>query len=662
MTDEPKVEKAPFVPPFVRFVASAIPMVFDDSMSYYECLAGLTKYMQDVVDVINNNATVTEEYIALVKELKSYVEHYFDNLDVQQEINSKIDAMVADGTFQQILDAYVTPTLNQMAETIANNKILLEGEISTERNSRTQADNNLQTQINGLASGAPLPAASTAEMTDTSKIYVNTTDGYWYYYDGDSWEQGGVYQASQVQTDTTLTEAGVPADAKATGDAIDEVKDVTTITLTNQRVIEYPITAPRTAGYIGANGTEQPSSTFEYFYLDVQEGDEIIADPNEVIRFVCAYVNGVADPSLGANSGVSSYTVPATVTRIAVTMYNDKQARAIYQHKTLIRNKYPEFHTKTVSGALGNGDDIKIKTYGAIKDGYAVTAQATLSSFTILRLGFNSPANALTNYIDVTPNTLVVKNTTGDPKTFNHDVIIEDSLSIKFELHNSVATITITSKGLSYTQQLPWIQIYSTNPYPVLISVGTVATSAKLSLDIPSAKRDVWIFGDSYLGILYPNRWPYYLAQDGLSDNALLEGTGGSTTGGAVYAISTLVDYGTPNYAVMATGMNDGGDSGDTPSANWTNNRDKFIANCNAKGIIPILCTIPTVPTVNNEAKNAWVRTSGYRYIDFAKAVGANSSGVWYDGMLSEDNVHPSELGAKALYNQVLVDLPEIFG
>lgn len=57
--------------------------------------------------------------------------------------------------------------------------------------------NNLQNQINSLASGSPLVASSTAGMTDTTRIYVNTTDGHWYWYDGDSWEDGGVYQAAE---------------------------------------------------------------------------------------------------------------------------------------------------------------------------------------------------------------------------------------------------------------------------------------------------------------------------------------------------------------------------------------------------------------------------------------------------------------------------------
>ena len=52
--NEDKIEKAPNVPAFVRFVASTIPMVFDDSMSYYEALANLVHYIQDTVDVVNN--------------------------------------------------------------------------------------------------------------------------------------------------------------------------------------------------------------------------------------------------------------------------------------------------------------------------------------------------------------------------------------------------------------------------------------------------------------------------------------------------------------------------------------------------------------------------------------------------------------------------------
>ena len=48
-----------------------------------------------------------------------------------------------------------------------------------------------------------------------------------------------------------------------------------------------------------------------------------------------------------------------------------------------------------------------------------------------------------------------------------------------------------------------------------------------------------------------------------------------------------------------------------------------------------------------------------FAYIDSYGAVGATSSG-WYDGMLSDDGIHPTELGAKVLASQILVDVPEL--
>lgn len=103
------IEKSSNVPPFVSYCATLIPTVFDNSLSYYEALSALAKWLQDnVVDVINNNATVTEEYAKLVEELQKYVENYFDNLDVQEEINNKLDEMTADGTLEEIIGHYIT--------------------------------------------------------------------------------------------------------------------------------------------------------------------------------------------------------------------------------------------------------------------------------------------------------------------------------------------------------------------------------------------------------------------------------------------------------------------------------------------------------------------------------------------------------------------------
>lgn len=90
-------------------------------------------------------------------------------------------------------------------------------QLNAEITTRANADNNLQSQINGLASGSPLVASSISEMTDTTRVYVNTTDGHWYWYDGSNWQDGGVYQSTGIQTDPTLSINGMAADGFVTG-------------------------------------------------------------------------------------------------------------------------------------------------------------------------------------------------------------------------------------------------------------------------------------------------------------------------------------------------------------------------------------------------------------------------------------------------------------
>ena len=112
-------------------------------------------------------------------------------------------------------------------------------------------------------------------------------------------------------------------------------------------------------------------------------------------------------------------------------------------------------------------------------------------------------------------------------------------------------------------------------------------------------------------------------------------------------------------------GMNGAADTGDTPNSGWLTPTTSFLELCEEYGIIPIISTIPTVPSLNHANRNAWVYSHDYRYIDFAAAVEVNGSDYWKNwgtakAMLSSDEIHPTAYGAKALYQQVIRDFPEI--
>ena len=79
-----------------------------------------TTFVNQFVD--DTNATV-DEYIDKFVELHDYVHDYFDNLDVQEEINNKLEAMAEDGTLQEIVTDYVRSNVAWTFDTVADMKL-----------------------------------------------------------------------------------------------------------------------------------------------------------------------------------------------------------------------------------------------------------------------------------------------------------------------------------------------------------------------------------------------------------------------------------------------------------------------------------------------------------------------------------------------------------
>lgn len=97
--------------PFKKLVCTIgeLPTSFLESMTYYEMLAWFVNYLQNtIIPTVNNNGEAVTELQELFIELKSYVDNYFDNLDVQEEINNKLDEMAATGELQQIIMEYLS--------------------------------------------------------------------------------------------------------------------------------------------------------------------------------------------------------------------------------------------------------------------------------------------------------------------------------------------------------------------------------------------------------------------------------------------------------------------------------------------------------------------------------------------------------------------------
>ena len=89
-----------------------LPLVYDDSLSYYELLCKVVAYLNDVIENVDGLKIDIDKLLAAYGKLEDYVNNYFNNLDVQQEINVKLDIMASDGTLAQIINEQIFNELN----------------------------------------------------------------------------------------------------------------------------------------------------------------------------------------------------------------------------------------------------------------------------------------------------------------------------------------------------------------------------------------------------------------------------------------------------------------------------------------------------------------------------------------------------------------------
>lgn len=92
--------------PFRFWCQKVLPLVYDDSLSYYELLCKVVDYLNKTIENVNSLSENFDELQSAFNTLKKYVEEYFENLDVQEEVNKKLDEMAKNGFFDSIFTKF----------------------------------------------------------------------------------------------------------------------------------------------------------------------------------------------------------------------------------------------------------------------------------------------------------------------------------------------------------------------------------------------------------------------------------------------------------------------------------------------------------------------------------------------------------------------------
>lgn len=438
------------------------------------------------------------------------------------------------------------------------------------------------------------------------------------------------------------------------------------------------------------NGKIYPYDGYRYSNrIEVKEGDVVknlkddMASPNE-IRVLTAY-NGDSVIAEYSQQNISrEYVVPANVDGIVMTI--DKNILADYGNNTIIVRNNTELIAKGIVGlqekihVLYNKSGIWRDVRASIKGGNELILADRLDikkgcQYSV-NFKFDGAFDDNTTIVigcgvdGYMSSRLIIAKDIVDTfisgslyKTFAHGLTFSQFLCVNLEIPstaaNGAATIRINTLGGEFIVN-PSNDTYFPNCNgKIFLRPSINVSDVAFSYAVTDLAYDAIVFGDSYISLADGNRWPYFMMTRGNHRFALC-GFSGAKSLDAIQSFREVASKKMPKYVVWALGMNDADESSSVNSS-WRECIEEVRDWCSQNDRELILCTIPNVPSISHIYKNDYVRNSGNRYIDFAKAVDAEGAGAsWYNGMLSSDGVHPTEVGAKALYYRILLDFPEI--
>lgn len=452
----------------------------------------------------------------------------------------------------------------------------------------------------------------------------------------------------------------------------------------------YEVTAVETEGFVNQEGMPNANSatqTYRYTQkLKVAAGQtlELIYNGQKVpMRYVTAYKNGAAsieDAMVDASCRRTSFSIPEGVNEVVATYMAAAGAVTVRITGTadakpiLLDTVDADVFAEILSGTPVTYSPDIVTSAALLADGMLSLGEnhvmnnkrLTLTFYTESlegddmislghgeNLGGSSSVEITSTHIRAyyyTPKKVEYVNT-------EHGLDISGEVTVIVRAGFGVANVRIeTESGVFVTGDFKWGgrrgEIFAG-------STGAKLEDVTLSWSCSDFDQEVWMLGDSYFNMTDTQRWPSYMLKEGYTEY-LLTGYPGRKSADALADFKDLLDFGTPKYAVWCMGMNDS-DGASSVNASWQAATEEFIAICDEKGIIPILSTIPNTPTVINSFKNEIVKASGCRYIDFATAVNGTEKGsAWDAGMLANDQVHPLAPGAKALWEQVKKDIPDL--
>ena len=160
--------------PFKWFVLENFPFIEADfdALTEWQLFCKLGKEMNKIINSENTLGTQVENVTNAFIDLQNYVNNYFDNLDVQEEINNKLNEMAQDGSLANIINQEIFTDLNTKITNLQDEI----NDIKTEKKTMIVIGDSFS---NSAQSGTPLWYTYVSNALNLN-VYTNATDGQGY--------------------------------------------------------------------------------------------------------------------------------------------------------------------------------------------------------------------------------------------------------------------------------------------------------------------------------------------------------------------------------------------------------------------------------------------------------------------------------------------------
>lgn len=142
--------------------------------SDYEIMAFLVGKYNATLEAYGTVTKLSTETITAAHQLQDWINNWFDNLDVQQELNNKIDNMIADGTFGMLLHQTFDEQINQQTTNAVTAWLVAN---VTPTGSAVIVDSSLS--IAGAAADAKVTGTNFGNLFTTENVNTRVVQNYY---------------------------------------------------------------------------------------------------------------------------------------------------------------------------------------------------------------------------------------------------------------------------------------------------------------------------------------------------------------------------------------------------------------------------------------------------------------------------------------------------